>query len=337
MAMYNMIFKELIDRCPTDEDFEIEFEDYVYIHGKTFFRNNHSLSCNEIGEPDKFENAPEDWGTDPTAVPQSNWYRTDIAEMNKLLSRKQINEDQREIYNKIVDKFFNPNEVLKKSVSDLLERHEIDPSKILFTYFRGTDGAYERPSGSIPFWTYIPFIRKFIESGGDTIIIQSDSGNFYFYIMGWLWKKYPHIRVVIFDEINLPNTTWKFQSEKTTSENFYGDCHSERVKKQPVFVNEPQTHTEHMFSGFYENSEQFSLLWTSMALIASKCEFYIGNKSNLSVFTGLYRKNNHNFANLDASLKFEFESDFLTMEEWKDDKEIKESRPQEPRDIWYTE
>ena len=137
--------------------------------------------------------------------------------------------------------------------------------------------------------------------------------------------------------MNLPNTTWEFISEKTNDHPFYGNEHEDRIKKHPVWVTEPQTHTEHMFSGFYENSEQFSLLWTSMALIASKCEFYVGNKSNFSVFAGLYRKNNHNFANLDASLKLEFESDFLTMEEWSDDKEIKQSRPKKPRYIWYTE
>ena len=335
MAQYNQIFLDVIENCPTEEEIEIVFTDHHYIIGSGFFINNHNISNIEIGDPDTFLETISP--TAPITEHPPTYNRTDIAEMNKLLSHKQINEDQREIYNKIVDKFFNPNEVLKKSVSDLLERHEIDPSKILFTYFRGTDGAYERPAGSIPFWTYIPFIRKFIESGGDTIIIQSDSGNFYFYIMDWLWREYPHIRVVVFDEINLPNTTWKFQSEKTTSDNFYGDCHSERVKKQPVFVNEPQTHTEHTFSGFYENNEQFSLLWTSIALIASKCEFYVGNKSNFSIFAGLYRKNNHNFANLAAALKIEFESDFLTMEEWKNDKQIVEGFPFGPKDIWRTQ
>jgi len=331
MAMYNMIFKELIDRCPTDEDFEIVFDDDTYIRGNTFFTNNHSLSCNEIGDPNTFLETPSPTAPQDGQRPPS-YNRTDIAEMNKLLSHKQINESQREIYNKIVDKFFNPNEVLKKSVSDLLEKHKIDPSKILFTYFRGTDGAYERPAGSVPFWTYLPFIKKFIESGGDTIIVQSDAGHFYFYIMDWLWKEYPHIRVVVFDEVNLPNTTWKFIS----SYQLFGDK-SIRYKTQPVFVNEPQTHTEHLHSGFYENNEQFSLLWTSMALIASKCEFYVGNKSNFSVFAGLYRKNNHNFANLDASLKIEFESDFLTKEEWLKNKQIKEVFPDGKGNIWSTQ
>ena len=180
MAMYNMIFKELIDRCPTDEDFEIEFDDYIYIYGKTFFINNHNISNSEIGDPNTFLETPSP--TAPIEEHPPSYNRTDIAEISKLLSQKQINESQRETYNKIVDKFFNPNEVLKKSVSDLLERHEIDPSKTLFAYFRATDGAYERPAGSVPFWTYIPFVRKFIESGGDTIIIQSDTGYFYFYM-----------------------------------------------------------------------------------------------------------------------------------------------------------
>ena len=335
MAQYNNIFLEVIKNCLTEEEIEIVFEDHNYLIGSGFFINNHNISNSEIGDPNTFLETHSP--TAPLVEHPPTYNRTDIAEINKLLSGKQINESQREIYNKIVDKFFNPNEVLKKSVSDLLENHKIDQSKTLFTYFRGTDGAYERPAGSVPFWAYIPFIRKFIESGGDTIIVQSDAGHFYYYIMDWLWKEYPHIRVVIFDEINLPNTTWKFISEKTTSDNFYGEYHNERIKQQPVSVNEPQTHTEHMFSGFYENNEQFSLLWTSIALIASKCEFYVGNKSNFSIFAGLYRKNNHNFANLDASLKIEFESDFLTKEEWKKDKEMKESRPQEPRDIWYTE
>ena len=334
MAQYNNIFLEVIKNCPTEEEIEIVFNDNNYLIGSGFFINNHNISNSEIGYPNTFLETHSP--TAPLVEHAPTYNRTDIAEINKLLSKKQINESQREIYNKIVDKFFNPNEVLKKSVSDLLENHEIDQSKTLFTYFRGTDGAYERPAGSVPFWAYIPFIEKYIELGGGTIIIQSDAGHFYFYIMDWLWKKYPHIRVVVFDEVNLPNTTWEFISEKTASDNFYGEYHNERIKQQPVWVNEPQTHTEHIFSRFYENSEQFSLLWTSIAILASKCEFYVGNKSNFSIFAGLYRKNNHNFANLDASLKIEFESDFLTKEEWKKDKEMKESRPQEPRDIWYT-
>ena len=330
MAQYNNIFLEVIKNCPTEEEIEIVFNDNNYLIGSGFFINNHNISNSEIGYPNTFLETHSP--TAPLVEHAPTYNRTDIAEINKLLSGKQINESQREIYNKIVDKFFNPNEVLKKSVSDLLENHEIDPSKTLFTYFRGTDGAYERPSGFVPYWTYIPFVRKFIESGGDTIIIQSDAGHFYFYIMDWLWREYPHIRVVVFDEINLPNTTWKFLD----TQQLFGNK-SERHKTQPVWVNEPQTHTEHMFSGFYENNEQFGLLWTSIALIASKCEFYIGNKSNLSVFTGLYRKNNHNFANLDASLKIEFESDFLTKEEWLKDKQIVEGFPFEPKDIWRTQ
>ena len=335
MAQYNNIFLAVIKNCPTEEEIEIVFDDHNYLIGSGFFINNHNISNSEIGDPNTFLETHSP--TAPREEDPSTYNRTDIAEINKLLSGKQIEESQREIYNKIVDKFFNPNEVLKKSVSDLLERYEIDLSKTLFTYFRGTDGAYERPAGYVPFWGYIPFMRKFIESGGDTIIVQSDAGHFYFYIQDYLWKTYPNIRVVVIDDINLPNTTWEFISEKTRTDNFYGSDHKDRVKQQPVWVTEPQTHTEHMFSGFYENSEQFSLLWTSMALIASKCEFYVGNKSNFSVFAGLYRKNNHNFANLDASLKLEFESDFLTMEEWSDDKEIKQSRQKKPRNIWYTE
>ena len=334
MAQYNNIFLEVIKNCPTEEEIEIVFDDNNYLIGSGFFINNHNISNSGIGDPNTFLETHSP--TAPREEDPPTYNRTDIAEINKLLSQKQIEESQREVYNKIVDKFFNPNEVLKKSVSDLLENHKIDQSKTLFTYFRGTDGAYERPAGSVPFWAYIPFIRKFIELGGDTIIIQSDAGHFYFYIMQYLWREYPNIRVVVFDEVNLPNTTWEFVSEKTMNQNFYGDCHNERIKQQPVSVNEPQTHTEHIFSRFYENSEQFSLLWTSIAILASKCEFYVGNKSNFSIFAGLYRKNNHNFANLDASLKIEFESDFLTKEEWKKDKEMKESRTEEPRDIWYT-
>ena len=106
-----------------------------------------------------------------------------------------------------------------------------------------------------------------------------DTGYFYFYMMNWLWEEYPNIRVVVFDEVNLPDVNWKFISEKTMDQNFYGDCHNERVKKQPVFVNEPQTHTEHLHSGFYHSNRHFSLLWTSMAVIASKCEFYVGTLS----------------------------------------------------------
>ena len=330
MAQYNNIFLEVIKNCLTEEEIEIVFEDHNYLIGSGFFINNHNISNSEIGDPNTFLETHSP--TAPLVEHPPTYNRTDIAEINKLLSGKQINESQREIYNKIVDKFFNPNEVLKKSVSDLLENHKIDQSKTLFTYFRGTDGAYERPAGSVPFWAYIPFIRKFIESGGDTIIVQSDAGHFYYYIMDWLWKEYPHIQVIIFDEINLPNTTWKFLDTQQLFED-----KSIRYKTQPVFVNEPQTHTEHNFSGFYENNEQFSLLWTSMALIASKCEFYVGNKSNFSVFAGLYRKNNHNFVNLDASLKIEFESNFLTKEEWLKDKQIQEVFPDEKGNIWYTQ
>ena len=142
MAQYNNIFLEVIKNCPTEEEIEIVFTDHTYIIGSGFFINNHNISNSGIGDPNTFLETISP--TAPIIEHAGTYNRVDIAEMNKLLSVKQIDESQRKIYNKIVDKFFNPNEELKKSVSDLLEKHKIDPSKILFTYFRGTDGAYFR-------------------------------------------------------------------------------------------------------------------------------------------------------------------------------------------------
>ena len=137
MAQYNNIFLAVIKNCPTEEEIEIVFDDHNYLIGSGFFINNHNISNSEIGDPNTFLETHSP--TAPREEDPSTYNRTDIAEINKLLSGKQIEESQREVYNKIVDKFFNPNEVLKKSVSDLLERYEIDLSKTLFIYFRGTE------------------------------------------------------------------------------------------------------------------------------------------------------------------------------------------------------
>ena len=128
MAQYNNIFLEVIKNCPTEEEIEIVFTDHHYIIGSGFFINNHNISNIEIGDPDTFLETISP--TAPFIEDAATYNRLDIAEMNKLLSVKQIDESQRKIYNKIVDKFFNPNEELKKSVSDLLEKHNISSNKI---------------------------------------------------------------------------------------------------------------------------------------------------------------------------------------------------------------
>ena len=100
MAQYNQIFLEVIENCPTEEEIEIVFTDYHYIIGSGFFINNHNISNIEIGDPDTFLETISP--TAPFIEDAATYNRLDIAEMNKLLSVKQIDESQRKIYNKIM-------------------------------------------------------------------------------------------------------------------------------------------------------------------------------------------------------------------------------------------
>lgn len=327
LAQYNNVILSVLEECPTEEEFEFVFDDFwpsPFEPKGNIFYNDKSISCSDIG--------------DLTNLNQ-NKSRLDLEKTQLMLSRKFVPLDIVKHYNKIIDKFFNPTEKLNQSFSNMLNKYKIDTTKTIFAYFRGTDGAYERPAGSFPVWGYMPILDKILNSDTeiDTIVLQSDAGHFYFYIQDYLWKTYPNIRVVIIDDVNLPNTTWEFISEKTNDHPFYGNEHEDRIKKHSVWVTEPQTHTEHLESGFYENPNQFSLFWTSISIISSKCKYFIGNKSNFSLFSNLYRKNSKNTAILDAQLKVKLNSDIMSEEEFQDSDYMKTNFPARNRNIWKTQ
>jgi hypothetical protein len=310
MAQYTDVFRLVLEECPTKEEIEILFNDEIYIKGN-FFNNNTDISCTEIGNKDIIvENQ-----------------RADVRDITRSLASRNINEKYRSTYNKILDKFYNPSEVLKKSIDELKNDYQINIEKTIFTYFRGTDAVYERPAGAVPSWAYIPTIEKILQTDNeiDTIILQSDSGQFYSSLPEWFWKNYPHINVVFIDKIKLPNTTWKIMDAK--EEWGYKDGEEDRYKTQKFCVTEPQTHTEHAFNENYESNEKFSLLWTSISIIASECKYFLGNKSNFSLFSNIYRRNSKNFGLLDLEMKIKIESDLMSNKEFIESPYMKENHP----------
>tara|TARA_Y100001963_G_scaffold142280_1_gene211611 strand:+ start:1258 stop:2274 length:1017 start_codon:yes stop_codon:yes gene_type:complete len=311
MAQYNDVFRLILEECPTDEEIKIVFDDEIYLKGN-FFYNDTNLSCNEIGNRDIIVDNK----------------RVDIKAIERILSRRTINERYRLTYNKILNKFFNPDKVLKKSINKLKSDYEIKITKTLFAYFRGTDAFYERPAGAVPSWAYIPVIEKILKTDNkiDTIILQSDSGQFYSALIDWLWKNYPHIKVVVIDQIKLPNTNWILTDAK--DEWSYSDKDKGRYETQKFCVYEPQTHTEHAFSGNYKNNTEFSLLWTSLSIIASKCKYFVGNKSNFSLFSNFYRRNSKNFALLDTEMKIKIKSDLMDNKEFINSSYMKDNFPE---------
>lgn len=160
-----------------------------------------------------------------------------------------------ETYTKIINRFFNPNDVVSERIKFLENKYQIDPSKTISVSYRGTDKGTELTLASPE--AYLSVVKDILNENPDfKVLLQTDQTQVIQYFHSILGDK-----LVFFEET--PSTT------------------SNTVIWQIIENN----------GGDSIDWQQ----WCDAAFrVVSKCKYLVNHTGNVAMFTNLYRGNLEN-------------------------------------------
>lgn len=174
-------------------------------------------------------------------IPDSNKYQPNLYDF--------------ETYNKIVNRFFNPSDVVSERIKFLEEKYQIDTTKTISVSYRGTDKGTELTLASPE--EYLSVVKDILSQNPDfKVLLQTDQTQVIQYFHSHFDDK-----LVFFEET--PSTTSNLVIWKIIEDN----------------------------GGDSVDWQQ----WCDAAFrIVSKCRYVVNHTGNVAMFTNLYRGNLEN-------------------------------------------
>lgn len=165
-------------------------------------------------------------------------------------NRYQPNLYDFEAYNKIVNRFFSPSDIVSEKVKFLEEKYQIDASKTVSVSYRGTDKGTELTLASPE--EYLSVVKNILEENPEfKVLLQTDQTQVIQYFHSVLGDK-----LIFFEET--PSTTSNLVIWKIIEDN----------------------------GGDSIDWQQ----WCDAAFrVVSKCKYVINHTGNVAMFTNLYR------------------------------------------------
>jgi hypothetical protein len=125
-------------------------------------------------------------------------------------NRKQFDLYDFEYYNQVINRFFNPSEVISNRMNTLLDKYKINPSETIAVLYRGTDKYTEVRLGSPQ--AYLQVVQQILQqTNAKRVLVQTDQTQ----VLN-LFKQELGDLVVYFEET--PSTTGQ-QAMNTVMEN----------------------------------------------------------------------------------------------------------------------
>lgn len=125
-------------------------------------------------------------------------------------NRKQFDLYDFEYYNQVINRFFNPSEVISNRMNTLLDKYKINPSETIAVLYRGTDKYTEVRLGSPQ--AYLQVVQQILQqTNAKRVLVQTDQTQ----VLN-LFKQELGDLVVCFEET--PSTTGQ-QAMNTVMEN----------------------------------------------------------------------------------------------------------------------